>query len=458
MGEPLRFNRRAFLGRSGAVLAAGAIGVPIGFQRFAARNHKTGSAIGYGPLAPGPDLRDGVARLALPPGFSYRSFGLAGAKMSDGNLTPLGPDGMASFSLPNGNVRLVRNHEDRNPPGVSSAAVPLGARYDRLGSGGTSSLEVDPVSRQLVRDFVSLSGTTTNCSGGATPWGSWLTCEEIAEGPSEGWLRPHGYVYEVPALQETYVSASPIAAMGRFIHEAVAIDPQSGFAYMTEDNGGTSGFYRFLPSTPGRLSEGRLQMLTMKGVRNYATASGQETGHSLQAGWVDIRDPDPVVFEARSVFNQGYAQGAASFSRLEGCFFGDGSVFFNSTNGGDAGLGQVWQYTPQGQSGGQLTLLFESTDPEILDSPDHICLTPRGGIVLCEDNRGNQHLRGLTQQGQIFDLARNILNESEWAGATFSPDGQTLFANLLGPTTGPNPPADPGMTIAIWGPWTQGPL
>ncbi|HLF76587.1 MAG TPA: alkaline phosphatase PhoX [Dehalococcoidia bacterium] len=447
----MRISRRSFL--RGSAAALGTLAVSCG--GLANRNAVTRRAIGYGSLKPVADLRDGRFRLALPDGFSYRTVSVSGERMSDDNLTPLAPDGMAAFALPNGNIRIIRNHEDRNQPGAGSCGGSIARRYDPKAGGGATSLEVNPVSRELVRDFLSLNGTTVNCSGGPTPWGSWLSCEETLVGPPL-WDKEHGYVFEVPVLASTTVQAVPLKALGRFLHEAVAIDPATGTAYETEDNGPSSGFYRFLPQIAGDLRTGRLQMLKVRGHAKYDTASGQKVGMPLAADWVDIALPDPAS-RGKTVFEQGYEQGAARFSRLEGAWFGEGSVFFNSTNGGDAHLGQVWSFRPEDGSGGQLTLLFESGDASVLDSPDHICVTPRGGIVLCEDGAGDQYLRGLTQQGEIFDFALNLSNSSEWAGATFSPDGQTLFVNRLGVATGPNPPPDdPGMTFAIWGPWGSG--
>ena len=410
---------------------------------------------GYGPL------KKAGAELALPAGFSYHVLSYTGKPMSDGTPTPGAFDGMAAFSLPNGNVRLIRNHENRDTPGTARVkGDPLKA-YDTAAGGGTTSLEVRigrDGSAACVRDFVSLNGTIVNCAGGPTPWGTWLSCEESTEGKLDGWDQEHGYIFEVPSSAESEVAPVPLREMGRFVHEAVAVDPDSGIVYETEDRQ-IAGFYRFLPKQPVKLAEGgRLQMLAIDGMPNHDSADGQRMGETLPVRWVDIDDPDPRGSwgDTAAVFSQGFTKGGARFARLEGCWWGDRGVYFHATNGGDAKCGQVWFYRPRGELRGELTLVFESPSPDILDYPDNVTVSPRGGIVICEDGGGEQFVRGLTPDGRIFDFARNLLNETEFAGACFSPDGRTLFLNIMGSTWDGGP--DKGVTVAIHGPWGDGAL
>lgn len=458
--EKRGMSRREFLAAGAGVglgatlsglVARNAMAVPSRERRQAGRGEG-----GYGPLQPaGPEL-------ALPAGFTYRMFGVEGDMMSDGNPTPKAHDGMAAFELPNGNVRLIRNHEDRDNAANSTVKGDPATAYDSRGGGSTTSLEVRPDGeRELVRDFISLNGTIVNCAGGPTPQGSWITCEETTAGETQGFAEDHGYNFEVPASAEDEVEAVPLKAMGRFVHEAVAVDPKTGIVYETEDRG-TAGFYRFIPAREENLAAGgKLQMLAIRNRPNYNTTSGQRVGKPLPVVWVDIERPDPPEAETDplAVFKQGQAGGGAIFSRLEGAWYGDGSIFFHATDGGDAELGQVWEYRPRGRSGGQLILLFESKSPEMLDAPDNITVSPRGGIAICEDGGGEQYVRGLTPEGEIFDFALNIKNDREFAGACFSPDGETLFVNIQGDTRGPGrPEIEPGMTFAIWGPWKDGAL
>jgi secreted PhoX family phosphatase len=498
-------DRRSFLGR-GALLAGGGLLSATALERLTARSahaqsrpKRKGGADGegYGRLQRVRDQR-GREILALPAGFSYVTFGDIGSTMSDGNPTPLALDGMAAFPGPDGAVRLIRNHEDRNRPGAGSVRGDASKRYDPQGGGGTTTLDYDPASRQLVRDFISLNGTIVNCAGGyGLGTRSWITAEETIAGPGNAlpefrFPKRHGYCFEVPLERgpNSLEVAQPIKAMGRFAHEALATDQRTGIVYLTEDagSGRGSGFYRFLPRDPRNLlAGGKLEMLAIRGRPRYDAREDQRPNRRLPVTWVEIPEVDPEYRnedDPRGVFQQGFRRGGTMFNRLEGCWYDEGSVFFVSTSGGDEkngdvnedgyreGYGQVWEYRPRGNSGGQLSLVYESPGGEELDSPDNLTVTPRGGLVLCEDDASSadedrhplapgienvNRLIGLSPEGDAFELAVNILNDSEFAGACYSPDGATLFVNVFGESeTTPN--GNAGMTCAITGPWQEGPL
>lgn len=472
-------DRRSFLRRSafaagGAAVSAGPLAALTARSAGAqpggsAVNSKAGKKEGgYGPLV---DMGD----LWLPEGFRYVRFGEAGTDLpltrngaSAGTL-PRGHDGMASFATSAaGLVRLVRNHENRTQPS------PLGGGgYDPARFGGTTTMEFDTTNpddatldeNRFKGQWVSIRGTLVNCAGGPTPWGSWMTCEETVE---QVGAIPHGYIFDVPSSADGPVDPVPLKAMGRFVHEAVAIDPRTNIAYETEDRrisgpGTGSGFYRFLPTSGATYgTEGQLEMLAIKGRPQYDTSTGQKVGQVLPVEWVPIPEPDPAGGGGQAVFIQGWEQGGAVFQRLEGAWYGDGSIFFISTNGGefhpagDPGLGQVWQYIPRGSSGGQLVLLVESHDPAVMEAPDNVTVSPRGGLLCCEDGDGEQFLRGVTPDGRVFDFATHDVayspqrsgDRAEFAGANWSPDGEWLFVNIQ----------DPGYTYGITGPWEQGAL
>jgi uncharacterized protein len=153
-------------------------------------------------------------------------------------------------------------------------------------------------------------------------------------------------------------------------------------------------------------------------------------------------------------------KGAARIVRGEGCWYGNGLVYVISTSGGAAGEGQVLALDPVAWT---FTCVYVSPGAEVLDNPDNITVSPRGGIVLCEDGDNEvQALQGLTPDGEIFRFAENhvVLNGQrngivgtftnfEWAGATFEPkNGNWLFVNVQ----------TPGITFAITGPWKKGAL
>lgn len=494
-------SRRAFLGRGAALTGAGlcattalqTLGAHAAWaQRGTESPDRPGNPFGpYGPLRRQRARNTGEELLALPPGFFYFAFGETGSTMTDGNPTPIAHDGMAAFAGPGGTVRLIRNHEVRTAPSspVGRVLGPESARYDQKGVAGTTTLDFDPRRFRLVRDYVSLNGTIVNCAGGIMLDGAgWVTCEETTAGPRQGWEQKHGYCYIVPLFGPepgAPAESVPIPAMGRFSHEAVAVDPATGFVYETEDQSGTpNGFYRYRPTNPSDLTAGGvLEMLKVSGATNYDTREGQTVGARLRVEWVRIDNTDPdLEAGAATCTRQGLAGGGAKFNRLEGCWYGNGSIFFNSTSGGDVkngdapnadgfreGYGQVWQFTPSA-SGGTLSLVYESPGRHVLDSPDNLTFTPRGGILLCEDDASGvdadthplapgienvNRLIGLALDGKPFEFAVNIADESEFAGACFSPDGDTLFVNTLGDTRATDPP---GRTYAVTGQWRRGPL
>lgn len=465
-------DRRAFLTNlsviSGGLALAGA-----SLLRREAVFAQTGDvlkyrATGFGELVPTAAKNTGETYLSLPKGFEYNVLGKVKTQMSDGRPTPAAHDGQWTFRVKN-ELRIVRNHE------VSGGSVPkeqagIGSRnhYDETCGGGTTTLVIDPKTNTLIRDFVSLSGTLINCAGGPTPWGSWITCEETTLGPSVrtrasdgrktgGYPKPHGYCFEVPASANSEVVPVPLKAMGRFTHEAVAVDRRTGIVYLTEDYN-PSGFYRFIPKRNKRLADGGvLQMLAVEGKPEFDTRTGQITGGSLASIWVTIDEPDPAAadIDPSAVYKQGKAKGGAAFARLEGCEIDrSGRVYFTATSGGESKGGQIWMYEPAGKDAGRLTLVFESPDQRVLHMPDNICLMPKSELLfICEDSdyagqNSINHIRVLTPEGKIADFARNIskdFSRSEFCGSTFSPDGKTLFVNLQ----------LAGVTLAIWGDWSR---
>jgi secreted PhoX family phosphatase len=443
-------DRRTFL-RRGA-MGAGALWA-VSLDPFMARRaHGAAILSPYGEIQPAQDQTTGLWLLKLPPGFQYWSFSWTGDIMADGVRCPNLHDGMAVVDVEgnSGHLILVRNHESgAGGPYVQKRSI----TYANDGAGGTTNLIFDARHGRWMKAWSSLAGTIRNCAGGVTPWGTWITGEETL-------LPGHGWSFDVGAQKG---DPTPLVDMGRFSHEAMMVDPVTGYVYETED-ATPSGFYRFVPNVPGKLAAGgELFMLKVKNQNNFDFGPVSVVGTTWDVQWVPIADPAATILSP-------YAQGAAApnrgaqFRRLEGCWWGDQTGYFLSTNGGPAGEGQVFEYNPAAET---VRLIYVSPAASDLDNPDNITVTPRGGLLLCEDAAPDlvvgERLVGLTLDGNTFTFAQNdiVLTTAyndrvppgnyvrqEWAGACYSPDGRWLFANIQ----------TPGVTFAITGPWGAGPL
>jgi secreted PhoX family phosphatase len=240
--------------------------------------------------------------------------------------------------------------------------------------------------------------------------------------------------------------------MGRFNHEAVAVDPDSGVVYQTED--AQDGLiYRFIPNVPEQLAAGgRLQALAVVDQPSLDTRNWDEQtvapGTELAVTWVDMNNVEAPENDLRL---RGFADGAARFARGEGMWYGNDAVYFACTNGGRAKKGQIWRYVPSSDEGtheeannpGRLSLFIEPNNGALVDNADNLTVAPWGDLILCEDGSGDQNLVRVTPGGEISRFGHNAVSNSEFAGATFSPDGSTLFVNIQGN----------GLTLAIVGPW-----
>jgi len=513
--DSLHSSRRQFLKGSAAVMAVGATASLTGLysrQLLAGSDPVRMSPIPslYGTLAPVADRSTGLKLLQLPPGFSYQSFAWSGDRMADGQPCPDRHDGMAVVGRtfgrqPRGsggrggpaigaglNMVLIRNHE-------RGAVTPFDApgMYDTgdLGNGarsggGTTNLHFGNGGWQGVEP--SLGGTLVNCAGGLTPWGTWLSCEEIKTDAVSSTGRKHGYVFEVhPQAERT--TGRPLVGMGRFSHEAVAIDPASGYVYLTEDDRNKSGLYRYVPNERrGRFGSlengGRLQAARVKG-RPNADLIVATIGTQYMLEWFDIADPDldtvvaPVGFpdvaagdKLSGTFAQAWADGGLRMSRGEGIWYSHGKMFIIDTSTGTdstgrrgRGEGAVWVLDLHSM---HLEALFVSGNQLAANNPDNITVSPRGGLLLCEDGGTSpdeygpgSRLIGLTHAGESYYFAKNNAEltdiqitgaeksvpegdyrDSEFCGACWDPRGDTLFVNMQ----------SPGITFAITGPWQRG--
>ena len=398
--------------------------------------------------------------------------------MDDGLMLPGLPDGMATFAGPQGLTILIRNHEltpkavDRGPFGPKHErleAIDPGKIYDRghgrtPSCGGTTTVVYDTARQRVVRQFLSLAGTSRNCAGGPTPWNTWVTCEETVDRAGvqagkkddDGYEneKDHGYNFEVPACSEiSLADPIPLKAMGRFKHEAIAVDPRTSIVYQTEDQ--SDGLiYRFLPNRPEHLAAGgRLQALAFMDrksadTRNWEDPATVQIGESHAVRWLDC---DEVESPQDDLRNRLFAAGAARFARGEGMWYGNNEIYFAATSGGPKKIGQIWKYissphegqNSEGQSPGKLELFVEPTDSQLVHNADNLTVAPWGDLIVCEDRSDAEvKMVGVTPDGHIYTLGHNSMR-CEFAGATFSRDGSTLFVNLQ----------QPGLTLAITGPW-----
>lgn len=419
-------NRRNFI-VVGAALGISGLGV---FQILKYLNR--GRFVGEKPIGFVSHLS---GKCYFPPHFQVKAFSIQGETMSDGNVVPEQHDGMACFSGENGDLVLVRNHEIS--PGENLNVHANAPTYDPQCRGGVTVVRVNS-NFEVIESYLALTGTAVNCSGGRTPWGTWLTCEEIFTVPLAQAKRPdedsklvsqkHGYVFEVDPSAGRNAPPRKLKPLGCFQHEAAAVDPDSGFVYLTEDRG-DGCFYRFIPSVKNDLSaEGKLQALQVVADQSCR--------------WLDVTDFDPETDSIRSTMQ---AQGATSFNRGEGIVFDGGHVYFTASAGGQSGMGQIFKLSNGHLDESQLELVYEAHDHNILLNPDQLTVNKWGDLIVCEDpgDGARSRIVGITAEKKIYLIAESV--DSEWTGVCYSPDGNTLLVNLQ----------DAGTTFALTGDWEK---
>ncbi|MBC8093207.1 MAG: DUF839 domain-containing protein, partial [Pseudonocardia sp.] len=426
--------------------------------------------VGYGPL-----VADPAGRLALPQGFSYKIVTEAGVTtLESGEVTPGNHDGTGAFPTDDGGTVLVNNHEiftfaEAAEEGTFPVPLVEGLVYDPAMAGGCTIVVTD-VEGNRVTEYVGVAGTAVNCAGGITPWSTWLTCEEDStRAGTDGATKDHGYVFEVdPFDRDANLDPKPIKALGRYDHEAAAVDPETSNIYLTEDASEPNGLYyrwegpdgfeggkgalRELPDDAGVLTA--MKCFDATGAYVDDLSRGVEVGTTYSVEWVAVPDRDATTVDTRLQF----AAGEITRGRkLEGQWWGraEGTpgafVVTSYARAEDSPVehdGQVWFYDPAAATFTLKVLFGLNPAPDVdgaSDGPDNITVSPWGGLILAEDGEGVQHLIGVTEGGESFPMARNDVSTVEFTGPVYSEDNTVLFANVQ----------DPGTMFAITGPWVE---
>ncbi len=440
------------------------------------------------------------ALLALPPGFSYEVVAEAGVTdIHDGTGRTIGKtpdriDGTGAFPTAKG-YRLVQNHELAPGAKLPVPQVP-GTTYDAgVTGGGCTVVDLDHAGRRR-SEWVGLAGTISNCAGGVTPWGSWLTCEETEAKAGtlvagQTLAEDHGFVFEVFPAKAAAQVPKPIKAWGRFPHEAVVVAPDRTQVYLTEDASSPNGLlyrwtapagYRVHPRLANALggNQGRLEALIVLApdgsvLPDLAYVTSAQIGRPFRTRWAEVPDRQAASTSVRKQFSDGEITRS---KKLEGAWGDRHGLYFaasfaiaatdlpaNATKHD----GQIWYYDYAGKT---LTLkayfpynpLLHAETPDwettlgdsldlAFDGPDNVHVSPYGSLIIAEDGNTANHLISWSEELGAQAIARNLIGleksaaggnvYSEMTGPTFTPDGSLLFGNVQ----------EPGHTFAIRGPW-----
>jgi uncharacterized protein len=365
-------DRRSFL-RTGLLATAAFTTMGRAFWTRAFASTAAAGPSPYGPLSVTPDANG----IRLPAGFTAREIGRAGG-LVPGTAYPwhIYPDGGGTFATPDGGWILVSNSE------VSGVA------------GGASAIRFD-ASGTIVDAYRILAGTNENCSGGATPWGTWLSCEE----------HETGLVWECDPTGASLPVARP--AMGTFQHEAAAVDPILGHVYMTEDRS-DGRFYRFTPSVARDLSAGLLEAMAV--------------APDGRVSWLEIPQPYPAALGQSTRLQ---VPETTAFNGGEGCFFDAAArvVYFTTKNDQ-----RVWAFDVDAQT---LEVLYDrfKTPSAALSGVDAVTVSRSGDLFVAEDG-GNMEVCIITPERIVAPLLQ-VLDQpsSEITGLVFDPSGTRLYFN-----------------------------
>jgi secreted PhoX family phosphatase len=334
----------------------------------------------------------------LPAGFASRIVARSGQTVAGTGYTWHGaPDGGACFADGSGWIY------------VSNAELSGGA-------GGVSALRFD-AGGNLTGAYRTLSGTSRNCAGGATPWDTWLSCEEV----------DFGYVFETDPWGAN--QAFRRDAMGRFTHEAAACDPVRRVIYLTEDES-DGCFYRFRPQSWGDLWAG--------GTLEVMVADSASSG---TATWAPVPDPTPGRGDTPT---RDQVPGAKRFDGGEGCYYARGVCYF--TTKGD---NRVWRFNATDDTY-ELAYDASLTQRPPLTGVDNVTGTASGDLYVAEDG-GNMEICLITPDGAVSAFLQVTgQGGSEITGPAFGPAGDRLYFSSQRGTSGSS---SGGITYEVRGPF-----
>jgi hypothetical protein len=383
---------------SGALAAGALAGSPRLLGEALAAPARAGESP-YGPLGP-PDANG----LMLPPGFSSREIA-RGLRTVPGTAYqwPIFSDGQATFATADGGWILVTNSESLAPTGAGTSAI----RFRRDG--------------RIAAAYRILGGTNTNCAGGPTPWGTWLSCEE----------HDAGLVWECDPAGR--LVARPRPALGVFNHEAAAVEPVGRQVYLTEDEG-DGGFYRFTPVAYPDLSEGLLEVAVVAA--------------DMTVSWREVPNPTPTPFETPT------RQQVPEMTRFDGGegIWHDGGVLYFTTKGDK----RLWAYDARA---GTIEIVFDraAAPDSSLDAVDNVTVSAAGEIFICEDG-GNMEIGLITPEREVSPFLRftgAAHSVSEVCGVVFDPSGTRMYCTSQGAYPVEPSQRGPGAVYEISGPFRQ---